>query len=207
MPLDEWLASADGRFDLEAARRRLEAGRLEETVRRSARLPRVGLVARHDRNDRSLFGASGDSTAIVAMAAVDLFAGGRHRAAAARARAEAAAAALEVERFREGVRIEVRDAYERALGARQRRATAVAALEAARETERIVGRRFAEGIAKTLDVLDAVTARREAEAREFVARAEAHLASLRLAVVAGRRPESGTSAAFDGVGPDAAGNG
>jgi hypothetical protein len=40
-----------------------------------------------------------------------------------------------------------------------------------------------------LDLLDAATARREAETRELVARAEANTAVLRLALVAGRRPE------------------
>ena len=43
---------------------------------------------------------------------------------------------------------------------------------------------------KTLDVLDAATARREAETRELVARVEAHAATLRLAVKAGRAPET-----------------
>ncbi|HQR46069.1 MAG TPA: hypothetical protein PK598_08655, partial [Thermoanaerobaculia bacterium] len=64
------------------------------------------------------------------------------------------------------------------------------ALEAAREVERITNERFRSGVVKMLDLLDATTARREAETRELVARAEAHAAALRLAVKAGRRPES-----------------
>ena len=56
--------------------------------------------------------------------------------------------------------------------------------------ERITTDRFRAGVVKTLDLLDVTTARREAETRELVARADAHTAALRLAVKAGRRPES-----------------
>ncbi len=200
--LEEWLASAESRLDLEAARRQLEAGELEESIARSRRLPRVGLLARHDRFDESLFGSSGDSSAIMAVASIDLFGGGRHRAAAEKARSEAEAARLEIDRFREGVRLEVRHAYERALSARERQATAAAALAAAREAERITSERFENGVAKTLDVLDALTARREAETRELVARGESHLALLGLAVASGRRPETVLASVFEAATPE-----
>jgi outer membrane protein TolC len=196
-PLEEWLATAEGRFDLAAARSQLEAGELEESVRRSLRLPRIGLLARHDRFDDSPFGASGDSNTIMAVASIDLFSGGRHRAAVESARFEAGAARLDVERFREGVRLEVRQAYVRAVTARERQVTAAAALVAAREAERIIRERFENGIAKTLDVLDALSAHHEAETRESVARGESHLALLRLAVLSGRRPESVIASAFE----------
>ena len=188
--LETWLAGAESRRDLAAARRMLAAGELEARARRAALLPRVGLVARQDLNDTSPFGASGDSTAIMAMASVDLFSGGRHRAAAAAAASEAQAARSEVEQFGAGIRLAIRDAYERAASARQRHETARDAQQAAREVERITRERFAQGVVKTIDLLDATTQRREAEMRELVARAEAHLAGFALAVQAGRRPET-----------------
>jgi outer membrane protein TolC len=95
-----------------------------------------------------------------------------------------------VARFADGVRLEVRQSYEEALTARARHATALKALDAAREAERITDERFRSGVVKMLDLVDATTSRREAETRELVARAEAHAAALRLAVRAGRRPES-----------------
>ncbi len=189
-PLDGWLGSAETRPDLEAARRRLDAGELEVKVSRSGRLPKVGLVVRGDLNDESLFGSRGDSTAVMAVASVDLFSGGRHRAAAAAARAEVEAGRSEIEQFREGIRLSVKDAYEQAASARERHRTARTAQAAAREAERIIGERFDKGVVKTIDLLDATTARREADTRELMARTEAHLASLTLAVRAGRRPES-----------------
>jgi len=192
--LEGWLARAGDRADLAAARLGAEAAELEVAVARAGRRPRVGVAARYDFVDEWPFGTGGDSAAIQAMASFDLFAGGRHRAAVTAARAEAEAAAREVEEYTETVRLEVRDAFEAVDTARARRATAVAALAAAAEVERITSERFGQGVARTIDLLDAATARREAETRELVARAEAHLAALRLALAAGRPPEEAVAA-------------
>jgi outer membrane protein TolC len=187
----DWLARADGRADLEAARQALEAGRLEVEVRRAARRPRLGLVLRQDLVDDRPFGDHGDSTSVMATATLDLFAGGRHRAAAAAAMARAEAAAAEVERYARGVRLQVEQAWEEAGVADARRRTAEQAVTAAREAERVVEERFRAGLLKTLDLVDAETARREAETRELVARAELQAAVLRLATAAGQGPEAG----------------
>ena len=88
------------------------------------------------------------------------------------------------------MRLEVRQAWEEASAAHDRLATALTGLAAAREAERITAERFRQGVAKTIDVLDAETARREAETRELTARADAYRAAFALAVRAGRRPES-----------------
>lgn len=188
---DAWIAAAEaGREDLAGARRLLAAGELEAKALRGALLPRIGVVARHDRVDDQLFGGHGDSTTIAALASIDLWDGGRTRAAIAAAKAEAEAGRADVERFAEGVRLEARNAWENARVAVERRTTAAAALAAAEETVRIVEDRFRAGVVKTTDLLDAATARREAEMRELVARAEAWLATLKLALAAGESPES-----------------
>jgi outer membrane protein TolC len=196
---DEWLETADSRRDLQAADRMLQASELEARARRAGRLPRVGLVARRDLNDDAPFGSSGDSTAVLVVAGIDLFGGGSHRAAEAAARAETDAVRSEVEQFRDGVRLAIEGAYVQATGARERHATALAAQAAAREVERIAGERFAQGVVGMVDLLDAATARREAESRELVARAEAHLAGFALALQAGRRPESALPPPEDGA--------
>jgi len=187
---EEWIVAADARPDLAGARMLLEAGELEAVAQRGGRLPRIGVVARHDLVDDQLFGDHGDSTTVAAMASLDLFDGGRKRAAVAAARAEAEAGRADVDRFAEGVKLETKHAFETAAVALERRATAAAALDAAAEGLRIVEERFRAGVVKTTDVLDAATARREAEMRELVARAEAWLAHLRLALAAGEAPES-----------------
>jgi outer membrane protein TolC len=201
--LEGWLANADSRRDLAAAQGMVEAAELEVNIKRAGLLPKVGLVARRDFNGDSLFGSSGDSTAVMALASVELFGGGRHRAAAQAARLEVEAARSEIEQFREAIRLSVERAFEQASSARERHRTALAAQESAREVERITKERFGKGIVKTIDLLDATNALREADTRELVARAEAHLASLELATKAGRRPESvlqGSRAATNEVG-------
>jgi outer membrane protein TolC len=188
--LDGWLTAAEERPDLAAARLMARTAELEIEARKALLKPRVGLVVRGDLVDDVPFGNHGDSTAIIAQGSLDLWAGGSHRAAVAAARAEAEAARQDVEQLAESVRLEVRQAWLAADTARRRQATAASAIGAAREAERITGERFRGGVVKTLDLLDAATARREAETRELVARADANLAALSLAVAAGRDPES-----------------
>ena len=190
LKLDDWLLGAADRADLAAALQMKGIAALEVDIRRAAQRPQIGLQARYDLIDERLFGSHGDNSAVMAMASIDIFSGGRHRAAKAAARAEAEAVASDVDRFAESIRLEIRQAYEEATSARDRLSSARGAVVAATETERIVEERFHQGIVKTIDLLDAATSRREAETRELVARSDAHLATLRLAVAAGRSPES-----------------
>jgi outer membrane protein TolC len=187
---EEWIAAAEGRRDLAGARKLLSAGELEAKAIKGGLFPRIGVVGRYDLVDDQLFGSNGDSTTIVALASFDVFDGGRKRAAMAAAQAEAEAGRADVDRFAEGVRLEAKHAWENAAVALERRATAASALDAAAEAVRIIEDRFRAGVVKTTDVLDAATARREAQMRELVARAEAWLAQLRLALAAGEAPES-----------------
>lgn len=188
--LDAWLAEVRSRADLEAARRQVKAAELEAEAALAAQKPRFGLALREDFYDEWPLGDSGNNTSVIVQGSFEIFAGGRHRAAAAKARAEARAAAEDLARFTEGAELQVRDAWEGAVTARERHVTAQAALEAAQETERITGERFAKGVVQMIDLLDATTARREAETRELVSRAEARLATLQLHHQAGRGPEA-----------------
>ncbi|MGE5236342.1 MAG: TolC family protein [Acidobacteriota bacterium] len=188
--VEGWLATAEKRQDLQAARQMLRAGELEESVRRAAFMPKVGVVGRADWVDDKLFGTRADSYSIMAQASINLFAGGSDRAAVSAARWDAKAGREDVLRFDDGVRLEVRQAYEETVTAAARQETAAKALAAAQEAERITRERFAKGVVKMLDLLDASTARREAETRELAARADANAALLRLALVSGRAPES-----------------
>lgn len=185
-----WIASAASRGDLGAAKDLLHAGELEPKIRSANYLPKVAVVGRYDLYGTRLFGSTGKNGSVMAVATLNLFQGGADRAAVAAARADLRAGREDVARFEEGVALEVRQAYEEAVTARSRHATALKALDAARETERITNERFRGGVVRTLDVLDAATARRETETRELVSRADAHAAALRLALKSGRRPES-----------------
>jgi outer membrane protein len=189
-PVNAWLATASDRSDLGSARKLLAAGELEEKVKKAPLWPKLAFVAKGELYGDKPFGSTGTSGSIMAVATWNVFQGGADRAAAVAAREDARAGREDVDRFAEGVRLEVRQAYEEAKTAEARHETAKKALEAAREAERITEERFRAGVVKTLDLLDVTTARREAETRELVARADAHTAALRLAAKAGRRPES-----------------
>ncbi|HEX7528630.1 MAG TPA: TolC family protein, partial [Thermoanaerobaculia bacterium] len=190
VPVDGWLATAAARTDLSSAQKLLAAGELEEKVKQAPFWPKIALVAKGELYGDKPFGSSGRSGSLMAVATWNVFQGGADRAAVVAARADARAGREDVARSSEGVRLEVRKAFEEAKTAEARHATAKKALEAAREGERITNDRFRSGVVKTLDLLDVTTARREAETRELVARADAHTAALKLAVKAGRRPES-----------------
>ena len=188
--LETWLVTAETRADLEAARRLLSAAELEVKVQRSALMPKIGLQAKYDFNDQHLFGTGAHSGSVAAVASIDIFSGNRHRAAKAAAEADLEAGRQQLELFEDGIRLGVKDAYETAISSRLRYDTAMAAKAAATEAERITEERFKKGVVKMIDLVDASTARQEAETRQLVAAAEAYLATLELAVRSGRQPES-----------------
>ncbi len=188
--LAPWLVAAETRPDLKAFRSAVEVARLEVQVQGAAYRPKVGAVARWDHVDERPFGTGASSSSLTVVASFDLFDGGRRQARVAGARAKAEAFEADLESYRSAIQVEVRAAYEAAIAGRERQKSATAALSAAEETVRITEERFRAGVAKTLDVLDAVTARREAETRELVARADAQIARLQLARSAGLAPET-----------------
>lgn len=188
--LDFYLATSIARPDLKAAQALVKAAELEVQVKKAAFFPKVGLVARADWFDDKIFGTHGDATTVMAAASLNLFAGGSNRAAVTAAKADARAGRERVGLFAQGVQLEVRQAFTEAQVAVARAQTAKKALRAAAETERVVSERFRQGVVKMIDLLDAATARREAETRELVARSDAHRALLQLAVKAGQQPET-----------------
>jgi len=184
--LEEWAATAlDRRRDLQAARRRLEVGQLEEKASRSGYLPEIGAMGKYEMYDDSFFGGNGRSGSIVAFARINLYRGGSDRAALAAARHENSSFAADIDRFEEGVRLEVEQAWQDLATARIRQNTAAESLAAAREALRVREQRFKQGLDKMIDLLDAETSLREAELRELVARYDVALTSYRLLFTSG----------------------
>ncbi len=184
--LESWIAAAvDRRDDLNAARRKLEAGRLEINVARSGYLPQVAVVGRYDLYDDTFFGSHGDSSALMAVAKINLFRGGADKAAAVAARHQTQSFESNIHRFEEGVRLEVNQSFQDLDTAKARLTTARSALDSAREDLRVREQRFKQGLEKMVDLLDAETALREAEVRELVARYDVALATWRLELASG----------------------
>lgn len=184
--LADWVtAGLATRRDLEAARRELAAGRLEQDVARSAFKPEVALMGRYDLFDDTLLGANGHSGAIMAVARINLYHGGADHAAVAAAHSRAESGAENVTRFEEGIRLAVEQAWHDLETARLRLTTASESLDAAREALRVRESRFTKGLDRMIDLEDAETALREAELRELVARYDVALGTYRLNFVSG----------------------
>jgi outer membrane protein TolC len=184
--LDNWMASAlEDRRDLAAARRKLEAGRLEEKAVRPGYFPEIAVLGHYDLYDDKIFGANGHSGSVMAVARITLLGGGSDTAARAAARHETASFEADIHRFEEGVRLEVQQAWQDLQTAASRHATAASSLAAAEEAVRVRESRFKHGLDKMIDLLDAETSLREAEMREMVARYDVALDTHRLRYVSG----------------------
>jgi len=184
--LEGWTTAAlDDRQDLESARLKLEAGRLEEKATRPGYFPTVAVVGNYGLYDDTIFGANGHSGSIMAVAKIDLWGGGSDTAARTAARLDTVSFEADIRRFEEGVRLEVQQAWQNLATANIRHTTAESSLTAAREALRVRESRFKQGLDKMIDLLDAETALREAELRELVSRYDVALDTYRLRFVSG----------------------
>jgi outer membrane protein TolC len=184
--LGDWIEAAIvERRDLEAARRKLEAGRLEEKATRPGYFPEIAVLGNYALYDDTIFGSNGHSGSLMAVARINLLGGGSNNAARAAARHETAGFEADIRRFEEGVRLEVQQAWQDLATARIRHTTAKSSLAAATEAVRVRQSRFQQGLDKMIDLLDAETGLREAEMRELVARYDVILDTHRLRYVSG----------------------
>jgi len=184
--LGDWSSVAlEKRHDLQAARQQLAARRLETKAAKSGYLPEVAVIGRYGLYDDTIFGSNGHSGTIMAVAKINLFGGIADSNSRKAAELNTIGFEADIRRFEEGVRLEVRQAWQDLQTARARRATAHAVMDAANEALRVREHRFKQGLDKMVDLLDAETALREAETRELVARYDVALSTYRLHFVSG----------------------
>ncbi len=184
--LEEWLTMAlEKRDDLRASRTQRDAGKLEEKKARAGFMPQIALIGRYDLYDDTIFGGNGSSGSVMVNARINLFRGGSDKQALDAARHQSRSFDENIDRFEEGAKLEVRQAWLDLSTARARSETAHAALAAAGEALRITDERFQQGLEKMIDLLDAETALREAEVRELTARYDEAFALFRLHFAAG----------------------
>jgi outer membrane protein TolC len=184
--MSDWISAAiEDRHDLAAARRTLEAGRLETKAARSGYLPEVALIGRYGLYDDEIFGSNGHSGTLMAVAKINLLGGITDANARKAAELDTVGFEADIRRAEEGVRLEVRQAWQDLATAKVRHETARDVLAAAAEALRVREHRFKQGLEKMVDLLDAETALREAETREMVARYDVALSTARLRFVSG----------------------
>jgi outer membrane protein TolC len=148
-------------------------------------MPEVAVVGRYGLYDDQIFGANGHSGTIMAVAKINLFGGIADSKARKAAELDTAGGEADIRRFEEGIRLEVRQAWQDLDTARARHATAENVMAAANEALRVREHRFKQGLDRVVDLLDAETALREAETRELVARYDIALSTYRLHFVSG----------------------
>ncbi len=142
------------RTDLEAARSMISAGDAGIDEAHAAFKPHVSLVASSDWYSRHL-GFSANSQSIMGVVSVNLFSGNRDTHELTVAREQKAESELQVMNLEQAVLNQVRAAYFGVREAIARRKIAAANVARARETVRLVKKRYGEGRTILLDVLNA----------------------------------------------------
>ncbi len=186
--MEEWekIALAE-RPALRAAEMQQQVAASGTKVAKAEFAPKLGAFADFERDAESLAGgASGTNWTAGARLEVNLFAGGADRARLDEARARERQAASQVEYFRSGVRLEVRQAFLEVSAAEQRATAARDAVEQAKESSRIIQNRYEAGLATMTDSLRAQTAQLEARTAYLSALHDWQVAQAQLERAAGK---------------------
>jgi outer membrane protein TolC len=161
---------------------------LADNGRRSARaslFPSVGVQAGWELNGATL-GTQQSSWVVGAEVRVNVFRGFADTARMAEARHAHVRAAAERTRVERRIEVEVRAALAQLAAARARREAGQAALSQARESQRIISDRYANGLATVSDLLRAAEAALEAESRATAADMDVILRNVALERARGR---------------------
>jgi outer membrane protein len=148
--------------------------------------PKVHLTASFERDAEPLGEASGTNWMAGVRLDFNLFAGGADRARLAEADARQRQAERQLEAFRAGVRLEIRQAYLEVKAAEKRAAAASGAVEQARESLRIIQNRYDAGLTDITELLRAQTAHLEAQTAWLAALHDWHVARAALERAVGR---------------------
>jgi outer membrane protein len=182
----EWEQLAiEHRPALRAAQLQHDATTSEKKAAKAEFGPKVGLYADLERDSLTLGGPAGTNWTAGARLEFNLFAGGAQRSRLAEAQATENKSKHELEWFRSGVLLEVRQAYLEATAARQRASTARDAVEQSRESLRIIQNRYEAGLTNITELLRAQTAQLEARTRHLSALHDWQVARARLERSAG----------------------
>ena len=165
-----------------ALRQQTEAARAGVAVAKAANYPHFNVVARQDWNDKTLaMGAS--SYTVAGVLSWQLFDAGSTRGAVDRADAGRAESLTKLKQAEDGVRFQVGDAWRKAAEAENRVSARELAVSQAEEAQRLVAKRYANGVTTMVEMLAAQAQLDKARADLVAARYEnaVQRAALRLA--------------------------
>ena len=146
---DDALKSNPG---LAALRNQMDAAQAAVQVARAAKYPQAGLLARFDTNDNNL-GFDAHSYTVGGQLTWQLYDGGVTDGAIARAQAGHSELAAKLNQAEMGIAYQVADAWRRAAEAQQRVDARELAVTHAEEAQRLVEKRYSNGIATITELL------------------------------------------------------
>ena len=181
---DGWIAGAQQHNPrIEALREQVAAAGGQVEVARSRLYPQVGAMARYETHDPNL-GFAAHSYTVGVQLSWDIFDGGVTRQAIDEAAAAREAMQLKLQSARDQLAMQIQDAYRKARLATRQLAGRELAVQQAAEAERIVARRYANGVGTLLELQGAQALLDKARADLVLARSQAttQRAALRLAL-------------------------
>lgn len=161
----------NGHPGLAALRNQLDAATAQVAAARAGKKPQFNVMLRQDWNDDSL-GLSAPSYTAAGVLSWTAFDGGVTNAGIDRAMASRAELQARLRQAEEGVGYQVADAHRRALEAEEKSAARETNLEQAREAQRLVKKRYENGMATLIELLAAQAQLDKAEADRIAARYE-----------------------------------
>jgi len=147
----------DARPDLKGFALNVRNAEAGVTLARTDYLPNLNFIARYELDDKDIFRGSGDSYTLLGMVSWNIFDGLLTTYSVGEAKARHNSSRHMLEQMREGVLLEVRQSWNAVQEARERIEISSASVKEAEESFRIIQRRFATGLSKTIDVMDAET--------------------------------------------------
>lgn len=189
LTLPDALAEArQRRQDVHAVAAQVEAARLGVRRARGEYLPEIVLVGKYALNADNVFGRDGDSTTLMAMARWNLWNWGQTGARVSGARSAHVAAQQAQRAHDQQVEFEVRQAWQQVAESRARWNVARGAVTQAERALDILESRFAQGVTRVTDLLDAETMLDDARVRELNAGFDLRRAARTLAFTVGQSP-------------------
>ncbi len=161
----------DSHAALVALRQQLEAAAAQVVAARAGKRPQISVLLRQDWNDNGI-GLDASSQTVAGVLTWTAFDGGVSNAAVARAEAGRRALAARLRQAEDGIALQVADARRRALEAEERVSARELAVRQAEEAQRLVRRRYENGMATVVELLTAQTQLDRARADLVAARHE-----------------------------------
>ena len=180
-----------GRKDLEAARAMSQAAKTRVQAARAAHRPKVDFIASSNWYDDKP-GFDNHSSSVMGVVSLDLYAGGQHQSEISAALAEDREMEWRVQSLEQGVRNDVREAYENLRAAQARHASAADNVERARENVRLVDIRYGQGRTILIDLLQAERAYTDARYEELISRLNLAVGQVAVHLAEGTLPSETT---------------